>query len=147
MVDAARVPELAARFRALYFELGPPGTTLLPGAREAIAAVRALGGRTIVVTAKEERNARACLDHVGLAVDAVAGLRYGDGKVAALREHGATVYVGDAVTDIESGRAASSFTIGVATGPHSAVELTTAGADIVLRSLDSFAAGLESAVS
>jgi phosphoglycolate phosphatase len=137
-VDAARVPELAARYRAHYFVLGVPGTTLLPGAREAIAAVRARGGRTVVVTAKEERLARACLDHVGLVVDAVAGLRFGDGKVAALREHGATVYVGDTVTDIESGHAAGAFTVGVATGPDSAAELTAAGADVVLASLHDF---------
>jgi phosphoglycolate phosphatase len=39
-VDAARVPELAARYRAHYFVLGVPGTALLPGARDAVAAVR-----------------------------------------------------------------------------------------------------------
>lgn len=142
-VDPARVAELAARYRALYFEIGVPGASLLPGARDAIAAVRARGGRSVVVTAKEERNARACVEHVGLAVDVVVGLRYGDGKVTALREHGATIYVGDTTTDIESGRAAGATTVGVATGPDSVASLTAAGADVVLDSLEGFGAWLD----
>ena len=138
-VDAARVTEVAARYRAHYAVLGVPGTTLLPGAGDAIAAVHAQGGRTLVVTAKEGRSAGACLDHVGLLIDVVVGLRYGDGKVAALREHDATVYVGDTVTDIASGLEAGAIAVGVATGPDSAAELTAAGADIVLDSLEQFA--------
>ncbi|HEY5014038.1 MAG TPA: HAD family hydrolase [Acidimicrobiia bacterium] len=141
-VDAARVPELAARYRAHYLVLGVPGTTLLPGSRAAVAAVRARGGRSLVVTAKEERSARACLTHVELAVDEVVGLRYGDGKVAALREHDAIVYVGDTVTDVASGHAAGVTTVAVTTGPHSAAELASAGADVVFDSLEAFPAWL-----
>jgi phosphoglycolate phosphatase len=141
-VEPERVAELAACYRAHYFEVGVPGTTLLPGACEAIAAVRVRDRRTIVVTAKEERNARACLAHVGLEVDVVVGLRYGDGKVAALREHGATIYVGDTVTDVESGRAAGARAVGVTTGPDSTDALKAAGADVVLDSLVDFPAWL-----
>lgn len=141
-VEPERVAEMAERYRAHYFEVGVPGTTLLPGALEAVEAVHSRGGRSIVVTAKEERNARACLAHVGLAVDAVAGLRYGDGKVAALREHAATIYVGDTIIDVESGRAAGAIAVGVATGPDSTDALTAAGADVVLDSLGHFAAWL-----
>jgi phosphoglycolate phosphatase len=141
-VELERVDDMAARYRAHYFELGVPGTTLLPGARDAVEAVRARGGNTIVVTAKEGRNARACLAHVGLPVDVVAGLRYGDGKVAALREHGATIYVGDTITDIASGRAAGARAVGVSTGPDTAAALTAAGADVVLDSLEDFGAWL-----
>jgi phosphoglycolate phosphatase-like HAD superfamily hydrolase len=141
-VDGARVEELAARYRAHYRVLGVPGTALLPGARDAIAAVHAHGGQSIVVTAKEERSARGCLAHVGLDVDIVAGLRYGDGKVAALREHGASIYVGDTITDVESGRAAGVVAVGVATGPDSTAALSAAGADVVLESLECFAAWL-----
>jgi phosphoglycolate phosphatase len=140
--DAERIPELAAGYRAHYLVLGVPGCALLPGARDAITAVRDHGGRTIVVTAKEERNARACIDRVGLTIDAVAGLRYGDGKAEALREHGATIYVGDTVTDIASGRAAAVLTVGVATGPDSPPALRAAGADVVLDSLTAFPAWL-----
>ena len=95
-----------------------------------------------MVTAKEERGAHACLEHVGLKID-VVGLRYGDGKVAALREHGATVYVGDTVSDVESGLAANALAVGVATGPDSAEALRAAGADVVLDSLEHFAAWLD----
>ena len=96
-----------------------------------------------MVTAKEERNARACLAHVGIAIDDVAGVRYGEGKVAALREHGATIYVGDTITDVESGRAAGAIAVGVATGPDSAAALQAAGADVVLDSLEGVAAWLD----
>src|SRR5262245_33880451 len=44
----------ADRFRELYVVHGVPGTHLLPGARESIAAVRERGGRSIVITAKYE---------------------------------------------------------------------------------------------
>jgi phosphoglycolate phosphatase len=141
-VEPERVAKMAARYRAHYFEVGVPGTTLLPGALEAVETVHSRGGRSIVVTAKEERNARACLAHVGLPVDVVVGLRYGDGKVAALREHAATIYVGDTITDVESGRAAGAIAVGVATGPDSTDALTAAGAEVVLDSLEHFAAWL-----
>jgi phosphoglycolate phosphatase len=142
-VEAERIAEIAARYRAHYLVLGAPGSPLLPGARDAVAAVHARGGRALVVTAKEERSARACLEHAGLSIDVVVGLRYGDGKVAALREHGATVYVGDTVTDVESGRAAHTRAVGVTTGPDSADALRAAGADVVLDSLEQFAAWLD----
>ncbi len=142
-VEETRVAALAAQYRAHYVVLGVPGTALLPGARDAVEAVHARGGQALVVTAKEERSARACLEHVGLAIDVVVGLRFGDGKVAALREHGATVYVGDTVTDIESGRAADTAAVGVTTGPDSGDALRTAGADAVLDSLEHFEAWLD----
>src|SRR5438876_204222 len=77
---AAQIPAAADRYRALYTELGVPGTFLLPGAVDALDAVRAAGGRSIVVTAKFEANARLCLSHVGLEVDEVIGWRHGEAK-------------------------------------------------------------------
>jgi phosphoglycolate phosphatase len=144
-VAADRVDGLAARYRALYRELGVPGTTALPGAREAMHAVHGRGGGTLVVTAKETNSARACLAHVGLDADVVLGLRYGAGKVDALREHAATVYVGDTTTDVESARAASCTAVAVASGPHSREQLLSAGADVVLDSLLQFPAWLDAA--
>jgi phosphoglycolate phosphatase len=144
-VAADRVDELAARYRALYRKVGVPGTTALPGAREAIDAVHARGGRALVVTAKETGSATACIEHVGLIVDVVVGLRYGDGKVEALREHSATVFVGDTTTDVESGRAAACTTVAVTSGPHSREQLRAAGADIVLDSLLEFPTWLDRA--
>ena len=53
-------------YRAHYLRLLAPCTTLLPGAAEALAAVRAAGARAVVITAKAELPARLSLDSVGL---------------------------------------------------------------------------------
>src|SRR5690242_3817028 len=76
----------ANRFRELYVVHGVPGTHVLPGALDAVDAVRSFGGRRIVVTAKYEPNALRCLAHVGLVVDAVFGWRYAEAKGETLRD-------------------------------------------------------------
>jgi phosphoglycolate phosphatase len=140
---ADQVDQMSERYRWHYWDncVGP-GTVLLPGARESIEAVRARGGRAVVVTAKTERLAFRCLDSVGLVVDAVVGHVHGDEKRDALTEHAAGVYVGDTVTDIRSALDASAIAVGVTTGPDDARKLVTAGADVVLDSLDDFPAWL-----
>jgi phosphoglycolate phosphatase len=140
---ADRAHELTERFRELYVTLGVPGTSVLPGAAEALALVRAAGARTIVVTAKYEPNAHRCLEHVGLVVDAVFGWRYGPGKAETLRDSGAFAYVGDTPRDMEAARAVDAVAVGVTTGPHDAAELLGAGADVVLSSLEEFPAWWE----
>ena len=149
---ADRFPEIEARrlsdrFRVLYADIGVPGTELLPGAAEAVAAVRHHGGRVVVVTAKYEPNARRCLEHVGLHIgrdiDAVDGFRYGPGKTSALVEHGAAAYVGDTPTDVRAALAAGADMVAVATGPHPAPELHAAGSQVVLDSLNEFPAWLQ----
>jgi len=134
-VDAA-----ADRYRELYVDLGVPGTVLLPGAADAVAAARADGGRAVVITAKYEPNARACLRHVGLDVDAVVGWRWGPAKGAALAEHGAEVYVADTPEDVVGAHHAAALAVAVPTGPHDAATLRAAGADVVLASLTEFPA-------
>jgi phosphoglycolate phosphatase len=135
---AERVPTVSDRYRELYTELGVSGCSLLPGARDAVAAVTAAGGSTLVVTAKYEPSARKCLDHVGLAVDTVVGWRWGPDKAITLAEHGAVAYVGDTPSDMTAARTAGAFAVGVPSGPHSADELRGAGADLVLGSLRDF---------
>src|SRR5205085_6386015 len=122
------------RFRELYVDHGVPGTFLMPGALDALDAVHAIGGRNIVVTAKYEPNAIACLAHVGVAVDAVIGWRHGPAKGTTLVEHGAQVYVGDTPSDVVGARAADAVAVAVASGPHDVAELREAGADVVLTS-------------
>jgi len=130
------------RYRAIYAELGPPGSSLLPGAAEAFAAVRDRSGITVVVTAKFGPNAQRCLEHVGLAADHVVGWRHGPQKAETLRDHGAHVYVGDTVPDIVAARTAGVHAVGVTSGPVDAEGLRHAGADVVLDSLTAFPAWL-----
>ena len=129
---------LADRFRALYVDHGVPGTHLLPGAREAVDAVRAAGGRTIVVTAKYEPNAERCLDQVGIEVDEVFGWRYADGKATTLAEAGAAIYLGDTPNDVRAAIDAGAEIVALTTGPYGDDELRAVGADTVLSSLTEF---------
>jgi uncharacterized protein len=133
-----RVEELVGVYRALYPTHAVSATPALPGAAAALAAVRRAGGTSLVVTAKLTGHARLHVDHLGLEVDEVVGDRFGAGKGAALAEHGATVYVGDHVYDVDGARAAGAVAVGVATGPCSAAELAHAGADVVLADLTEF---------
>jgi uncharacterized protein len=140
---AEQVPVMADRFRTLYPGLAVAPTGPLPGAREAVDAVHHHGGRVVVVTAKYEPNARLHLDHLGIAADEVVGWRWGAAKGEALREHGATVYVGDHLGDVVGARAAGAVSVGVPSGPVSADELRAAGADVVLDDLHGFAPWLD----
>jgi phosphoglycolate phosphatase len=144
-VDAAAVTR---RYRELYPRYGIGPITLLPGAVEAFAAVRAAGGRVLVVSAKVEPAVRAVLTHVGLdgpqaGPDLVAGGLFGAAKGKVLADEGADVYVGDHPGDVEAARAGGAAAVTVATGPHTADELQVAGADIVLPDLRAFPSWLQ----
>ncbi|MER7625566.1 haloacid dehalogenase-like hydrolase [Streptomyces sp. NPDC126503] len=143
-VPAARVKEMAARYRALYPEYAVEPSPPMPGAREAILAVRAAGGRTLVVTAKNGPHAELHLAHLGIEPDAVVGGLWAEGKAEALRAHGAGVYVGDHVGDVRGAAAAGALSVAVATGPCPPKELREAGADVVLPDLTDFPAWWDS---
>ena len=135
---AGSVREVGRRYRALYAEHGVADCLALPGAYEAVAAVRGHGGRAVVVTGKHTPNARLNLDALDLAVDGLFGSVFGAEKGTVLREQGATVYVGDHLGDIEGARTAGALAVAVATGPYRADELRAAGADVVLSDLNAF---------
>lgn len=139
---AERVQELSDRYRALYAEHGIAGVLPLPGAREALAAVRAHGGRAIVVTGKHGPNAQLNLDALGIVADEVHGSVFGPEKGRVLRAEGATVYVGDHLADITGARVAEAVAVAVATGPYDVAALAAAGADAVLPDLTGFPAWL-----
>ncbi|WP_443042143.1 HAD family hydrolase [Streptomyces sp. B21-105] len=139
---APEIPAVTALYRELYPAFAVGGSLEMPGAREAVAAVQAAGGRAIVVTAKWEPNARLHMDHLDLRPDAVIGNLWAEQKARALREHGASVYVGDHLGDVLGARAAGALSVTVPTGPISAEELRTAGADVVLADLTEFPAWL-----
>lgn len=132
------------RYRAIYSEIGPPGCSLLPGAAEAVDAVRVRDGTTLVVTAKYEPNAHLCLAHVGITVDHVIGWRHGAQKGQTLLDHGAHIYVGDTLPDLEAARVGRAHAVMVSSGPVSESEFHAAGADTVLASLLGFPAWLHS---
>ncbi|WP_055585304.1 HAD family hydrolase [Streptacidiphilus griseoplanus] len=138
-----RIPEVADRYRAMYPATAVPACLPLPGAREAVEAVRARGGRAVVVTGKHGPNARLHLDHVAIEVDALAGSVWAQQKGVVLRAEGASVYVGDHLGDITGARAADALAVAVATGPFGAEALREAGADVVLDDLTAFPEWLE----
>ncbi|MEU9027763.1 HAD family hydrolase [Streptomyces sp. NPDC048383] len=131
----AEIPAMRDRYREIYVDHAIEPTPAMPGAREAIAAVQALGGRAIVVTAKNEPNARHHLEHLGIEADAVIGWLWAEAKAEALREYGAQVYVGDHVGDVRGARTAGALSVAVPTGPCSEADLRAAGADVVLADL------------
>ncbi|MEU8589046.1 HAD family hydrolase [Streptomyces sp. NPDC048664] len=139
---ADQVDTMADLYREMYVAIAITETPAMPGAREAIDAVRAAGGRAIVVTAKYEPNAKLHLEHLGIEPDAVIGDLWAEGKAQALIAHGAGVYVGDHTGDVRGARAAGALSVAVATGPCSEEELRAAGADVVLRDLGEFPAWL-----
>ncbi|MFL6113730.1 MAG: HAD family hydrolase [Catenulispora sp.] len=132
------IPAVADRYRALYPDYAIKRTPALPGAAESFAAVRAVGGRVLVVTAKYGPNAAQHLKHLDLTPDILVGWHWGPKKGEALLEHGATVYVGDHIADIHGARVAQAIAVAVATGPVGAADLAAAGADVVLPDLLGF---------
>src|SRR3954453_21969297 len=54
---ADAIDDVCDRYRVIYAHLGPPGSSRLPGATDAFAAVRGRAGITLVVTAKFGPNA------------------------------------------------------------------------------------------
>ncbi|WZH54236.1 MAG: HAD hydrolase-like protein [Nocardioides alkalitolerans] len=142
-LPADRLAEAGDRFRALYPDLAVTSVPVLPGAHEALAAVRRHGGRTLLVTGKYAPNAQRHVDHLGLDVDHLEGWVWGVLKGRALREHGAQVYVGDHVHDVEGAHAAGVTSVSVLTGGCDEAELRAAGTDVVLPDLRAFPAWLD----
>lgn len=127
-------------YRAHYLRLIGPGTTSLPGAAEALAAVRSSGARAVVITAKAELPARLSLDAVGLRADEIVADAHGPEKAAVLTLIGAAAYVGDTPADMAAAVTAGVRPVGVPTGSFSEAELRAAGATDVLLSLTDFPA-------
>ncbi|MEV4723721.1 MULTISPECIES: HAD family hydrolase [Micromonospora] len=140
---AEQVEEAVTLYRELYPAYAITPSVPMPGAREAVDAVHAHGGRVMVVTSKIGRLARLHLDHLGLAVDELAGDLFAEQKATSLREHGAALYVGDHVADMVAAGAAGIPGVGVATGPCPADDLRAAGAQVVLDDLTGFPAALD----
>ncbi|MEN3609211.1 HAD hydrolase-like protein [Plantactinospora sp. ZYX-F-223] len=135
---AERLEEAVELYRSLYAEYAITMSRPLPGAVEALAEVRAVGLRVVVVTGKYGPLARLHLEHLGMQVDELVGELFAAEKAAALTTHGAELYVGDHVADMLAARTAGIPGLGVTTGSHDGDELRAAGADLVLADLTGF---------
>ena len=137
---ADQIEPAIAIYRRHYLVLSGPLTTVLPGARESLAAVRAAGGRVVVITAKIELTARRSLDEVELAVDEIYGGVQGPEKGDVLATLAADAYVGDTPADVKAAVQAGVYPVGVATGSFTGGDLRAAGAAVVLTALTQFPA-------
>jgi phosphoglycolate phosphatase len=126
---------LLSSYRAHYREHGIPLTRPMPGASEALDAVRSRGDRVLVVTAKYGAVAGLALQVAGLDADVIVGDLFAEGKASALREHGAWAYVGDHPGDVRAARSAGARSVVVATGPTPLEDLHAAGPDVVFPDL------------
>jgi uncharacterized protein len=142
-LDAEAIGPAGDRFRALYPDHAITSVPTLPGALEALAAVRGYGGRVLVVTGKYPANAQLHLDHLALDIDHLEGWVWGVGKADVLRREGASIYVGDHVHDVEGALAAGALSVSVLTGGCTREELLEAGTHVVLDDLAAFPAWLD----
>jgi uncharacterized protein len=133
-----RIEAAADRFREIYPDHAITPTPAFPGVAAALAAVRRHEGRIVLVTGKHTPNAQLHVNHLGLDVDVVEGRVWGPGKGEVLRRHGAHVYVGDHVHDVEGARAAGVPSVSVLSGGCTREQLERAGTDVVLDDLAAF---------
>lgn len=135
---------LVLRYRHHYDEPNAPRTLPMTGAVEALRCVRALGGRTIVVSAKYTPAVHTALAEAGLTdlVDVVYGELFAQDKASALIAEGASIYVGDHPGDMAAARTAGAYAVGVTTGANDAEALLAGGADLAFANLDTFVAWL-----
>ncbi|GLZ80629.1 hypothetical protein Afil01_54360 [Actinorhabdospora filicis] len=139
-VPAEEIDAAVKRYREIYRDHGVPASPLLPGVREAFAAIRANHGRILVITGKNAPDAERHLKHAGLEADEVIGWVWAEEKAEAMREHGVSVYIGDHPADVAAGRSAGAVAIGVLTGNNTAEELS---AEVTMADLSGFPAWLE----
>ena len=133
-----QVAQAADIYRRHYLRLAEELTTVLPGAHEALAAVRAAGERVVIITAKHPISVEPSMRAVGLAADELFTLVHGPEKAAVLRTVQAVAYVGDTPPDMVAAMQAGVRAVGVTTGSFSGQDLTGAGAEVVFDSLASF---------
>jgi phosphoglycolate phosphatase len=128
----------AAAYRRHYVQTAPELTTPLPGARDALAAVRLAGEPAVIITAKHPISVGPSLQAAGLQADEIFTHVHGPEKAAVLVRIGAAAYVGDTPADMQAAAGARVPAVGVPTGSFSREELLAAGAGVVLGSLQEF---------
>jgi phosphoglycolate phosphatase len=137
---AAEIEAATAGYRRHYVRMAPELTTALPGARAALAAVRAAGQPAVIITAKHPVSVGPSMQAAGLTAEEIFTHVHGPEKAAVLARIGAVAYVGDTPADMLAARSAGVRAVGVPTGSFSQNELLDAGAHAVLASLEDFPA-------
>jgi len=137
---AAERESAAAGFRRHYIPLVAQLTTVLPGAHEAIAAVRQAGAAAVIITAKHPVSVGPSLNATGLTADEMFMHVHGPEKAVVLRRIGAAVYIGDTPADMRAAVAGGARPVGVTTGSYDREQLLAAGAAVVFASLREFPA-------
>jgi 2-phosphoglycolate phosphatase len=153
-VPGGVLAEDIARYRGYFPTVMREGTSLLPGAAEALTALHAAGKRLALCSNKLSQYSRALLRHLDIETYFAAVLGPEDvgrpkpapdmllaamNLLAVAPEQ--TLYVGDMVVDIETARAAGVCVWVVAPGPDVRPALAAAGPDRVLQSLWELTAG------
>jgi phosphoglycolate phosphatase len=147
-LDDAELDAEFATMMEIYFSHLTVLTRLMPGAREAVDALRADGVALALVTNKPQRFSEAILDHLGL-LDAFGAVIGGDAGyvkkpapdmlLAALERLGVAAgeaaMIGDSGADVESARAAG-LPVVIVEGGYTTVPAAELGADAVVASLD-----------
>ena len=141
------IDEAVTTFRRHMAAVGVQGVAALPGASDAVAAVRAADLRVVVVTSKIEPLAVATLRNAALDVDVVHGGVWAEGKSEPLRIEGALAFVGDHPADMVAAGRAGVPGFGVTSGASAREDLLAAGAGEVAASLAAFPAWLESVLA
>jgi phosphoglycolate phosphatase len=139
---AADVARAAAVFRRHYVGLAARSTAL-PGAHDALAAVRAAGAYTAIITSKHQMSVMPCLEAAELQADQVFCFVHGPEKADVIRRIGATAYVGDTPDDMAAAVDGGAIAVGVATGSFTELQLLEAGASTALTTLEAFPACLD----
>lgn len=118
-----------SRYRHHYDTDTRTPVPVLPGAHELLSAIAESGGRSVIVSAKQQAAADRAVADAGLAADAVIGGHFAAAKADALRRfNDVLAYLGDHTEDGAAARGAGCAFIGVTTGEFTADELTSAGA-------------------
>jgi len=146
---AVDVDALVLLYRRYYDEPSAPRTLAMQGALAALRAVRAEGGRTVVVSAKFTPAVHKALAEARLTdlVDVAYGELFARDKASALIAEGASVYVGDHPGDMTAARTAGAYAVGVTTGANDEAALLAAGADVTMPDLDTFVGWLPGHIS
>jgi pyrophosphatase PpaX len=154
--DETEVERLVGRYREYQLANHDRLVRAYEGIVPVIETLHRAGYPMALVTSKSDWLAQRALDHVGLtaAIPVVVGADSCDNHKPhpepverALAILGATaqnaVFVGDSPHDVEAGRAAGVFTIGVTWGAFSREEMERSGADVVLHAVSELPRAIE----